>query len=96
MTTGRSIKILKTCTLGRAGDVINAHRVTGITENYLRRYLAQGVLEYVGELADPPAHEHFEGLTIEVRVENEPTEVLAVAKTRKRTRGDSTKDIKEE
>lgn len=49
----RGIRILKTCTLGRPGYVINGHQVTGITENYVRRYIAQGVLEYVEPESEP-------------------------------------------
>ena len=63
----RGIRILKTCTLGRPGYVINGHQVTGITENYVRRYIAQGVLEYVEDPEPEPEPEAEPEATPQVR-----------------------------
>ncbi len=79
----RSIRILKTCTLGRPGHIIDGHQVTGITENYLRRYLAQGILEYVEEPEPEPEPEvtprvrrkkHQPTIDVEIREERPEVE----------------------
>jgi len=100
----RSIRILKTCTLGRPGDVLGPNEVLGVTENYLRRYLAQQVLEFIDIEPEPNVErridveveqrpERFEGLTIEVT--GEPAEAPMVRKARKLQQARNTRDTEE-
>ena len=79
----RSIRIFETWPLGRPGHIIDVHQVTGITENYLRRYLAQGILEYVEEPEPEPEPEvtprvrrkkHQPTIDVEIREERPEVE----------------------
>lgn len=102
----RSIRILKTCTLGRPGDVLGPNEVLGVTENYLQRFLAQQVLEIIDTEPDTESEperrigveveqrpERFEGLTIEVT--GEPAEAPMVRKARKLQQARNTRDTEE-
>lgn len=105
----RSIRILKTCTLGRPGDTLGPNKVIGVTENYLRRYLAQQVLEFIDIEPEPNVErridveveqqqpeqdpKRFEGLAIEVT--DGRTEAPMVRKARKLQQARNTRDTEE-